>query len=117
MFNEAPKPGLCAPYSPGAFREDDIIEISCKNVKSDWHRLCDSDHTANVCVIRAVAFNEREKGDCHLINQPEVPSYEDGAGAKNLIRRYILIGAYSGDVRSRRITAGRRLLSQCTSLC
>ncbi|HSL47148.1 MAG TPA: hypothetical protein VK897_27160 [Anaerolineales bacterium] len=51
------------------------------------------------------------------MNQLEVPSYEDGAGAKNLIHRYILIEAYSGGVGSRRITAARRLLSQCTSLC
>ena len=32
-------------------------------------------------------------------------SHGGGAGAKNLIRRYILIRAYSGDAGSRRITA------------
>ena len=70
-----------------------------------------------VIVVRAVSFNESDNGDCHLMNQLEEPSHGYGAGAQNLIRRYILIGAYSSDGSLRRITAARRLLLQGTSLC
>lgn len=39
-----------------------------------------------------------------LMNQLDVPADEEKAGAKSLIRRYILIEAYGGDGRLRHIT-------------